>query len=129
MSLVQDNHVVQQIPSATPDPAFRDTVLPRTAKGGTSWRASHVPDSRNHIGSKLRVTIEQKESVRRRIRPRLPHLLHNPESIGISRHIEVQDLAPVAADDEKAIQNTKREKFPASVGLCLLPSDPNHNRR
>jgi hypothetical protein len=30
MSLVQDNHVLQQIPSATPDPAFRDTVLPRT---------------------------------------------------------------------------------------------------
>jgi hypothetical protein len=25
MSLVQDNHVVQQIPSATLDPAFRDT--------------------------------------------------------------------------------------------------------
>src|SRR6266852_3866097 len=111
MSLVQDNHVVQQIPSATPDPAFRDTVLPRTAKGGTSWLASHVPDSRNHIGSKLRVTIEQKESVRRRIRPCLPHLLHNPESIGISRHIEVQDLAPVVADDEKAIQNTKRERW------------------
>jgi hypothetical protein len=31
--------------------------------------------------------------------------------MGISRHIEVQDLAPVVADDEKTIQNTKRERW------------------
>jgi hypothetical protein len=29
----------------------------------------------------------------------------------ISRPIEVQDLAPVVADDEKAIQNTKPERW------------------
>jgi hypothetical protein len=38
-------------------------------------------------------------------------LLHNPKSIGISRHIEVQDLTPVVAEDEKAVQNTKRERW------------------
>jgi hypothetical protein len=84
----------------------------RTCRGWpTGWRIFREPDSRNHIGSKLRVTIELKESVRRRIRPCLPDLLHNPESIGISRPIEVQDLAPVVADDEKAIQNTKPERW------------------
>jgi hypothetical protein len=41
--------------------------------------------------------------------PRFSQLLHDPESIGISRHIEVQDLAPVVADHEKTIQNTKPE--------------------
>src|SRR5260370_40156745 len=99
MSFVQDNHVVQQIPSATPDPAFRDTVLPRTAKGGTGWLASHFCDSRNHIASKLRVTVQQEESVRRRIRPCLPPLLHHPESIWIRRHIDVLELARVETDD------------------------------
>ena len=29
----------------------------------------------------------------------------------ISRDIEMQDLTPVVADDEKAIQNTKRERW------------------
>jgi hypothetical protein len=38
-------------------------------------------------------------------------LLHNPKSLGISRLIEVQDLSPVVADDEKAVQNTKRERW------------------
>jgi len=37
------------------------------------------------------------------------YLLYNPKSIGISRHMQVQDLAPVVGDDEKAVQNTKRE--------------------
>src|SRR5205814_8402214 len=31
--------------------------------------------------------------------------------IGISRHIEMQDLTPVVADDEKAVQNTKSERW------------------
>jgi hypothetical protein len=38
-------------------------------------------------------------------------LLYNPKCIGISRHIEMQDLPPVVADDEKAVQNTKRERW------------------
>jgi hypothetical protein len=31
--------------------------------------------------------------------------------MGISRHIEMQDLTPVVADYEKAVQNTKRESW------------------
>jgi hypothetical protein len=31
--------------------------------------------------------------------------------MGISRHIEMQNLTPVVADDKKAIQNTKRERW------------------
>ena len=34
--------------------------------------------------------------------PPFSQLRHNPESIGISGHIEVQNLTPVVADDEKA---------------------------
>src|SRR5215469_10970835 len=31
--------------------------------------------------------------------------------MGISRHAEMQDLPPVVADDEKAVQNTERERW------------------
>ena len=31
--------------------------------------------------------------------------------MGISRHIAMQDLTPLVADDEKAVQNTKRERW------------------
>ena len=43
--------------------------------------------------------------------PSFSQLLRNSKSIGISRHIEMQDLTPVMADDEKAVQNTKRERW------------------
>jgi hypothetical protein len=39
----------------------------------------------------------------------------NPKCTGISRHIEMQDLPPVVADDEKAVQNTN-----VSVGTVNL---------
>ena len=58
MPLIRDNHVVQQVPSATSYPTLRNTVLPRTAKGRSSWLASHVPHSRNHLGCKLCVAVE-----------------------------------------------------------------------
>jgi hypothetical protein len=38
--------------------------------------------------------------------PRLSQLLHNPKCMGIARHIEMQDLTPVVADDEKAEHQT-----------------------
>src|SRR5260370_4690739 len=34
-----------------------------------------------------------------------------PMGIRIARHIEVQDVTRVVADDEKAVQNTKRERW------------------
>src|SRR6267378_4345227 len=58
MALIQDNHVVQQVASATSHPALSNTVLPRTAKGRANWLAPHVPHCRNHVCSKLCVSIE-----------------------------------------------------------------------
>src|SRR6267143_6080086 len=59
MPLIQDNHVVKQVASATSHPTLSNTVLPRTAKGRANWLASHVLHSRNHIGSKPCISVEQ----------------------------------------------------------------------
>jgi hypothetical protein len=66
--------------------------------------------------------------VRLFVGPRFSQLLHDPESIGISRHIEVQDLTPVVADDEKAIENTKPEcmdceEVHRSNCLAMIPEE------
>ena len=55
-----------------------------------------------------------------------------PKAHGISRHIEMQDLAPVVADDEKAVQHTKRERWdgekvhvrPANELVSLVGDSP-----
>ena len=61
MPFVEDDHVFEQISSATPNPTLGDTVLPRTAKGSACWVASHFLHRRHHIATKFRVVIEQQE--------------------------------------------------------------------
>ncbi len=124
--LIQHDHVVQQVSSATPHPALCDAVLSRTAKGSADGLASQVFHSRNHIDSELGVVIEQKQSVRRRVRPCLPQLLPEPESIGISGHVETQNLPPIMANDKEAIQNAKperryRKEVHGSDGIAVIP--------
>src|SRR5215469_3810685 len=111
MPLIEDDHVVQQVASATSYPALSNTVLPRTAKSRASWLASHVSHGRNHIGAKLGVSVEEQESVRLLVRTCFSQLLYYPKCMRIARHIEVQDLTPAVADNEKAVQNTERERW------------------
>ena len=40
MPFMQYDHVIQQVPSATPNPTLGDSVLPWTAKGGSHGLAS-----------------------------------------------------------------------------------------
>src|SRR6266513_4687588 len=126
--LIQDDHVIQQVASATSHPTLSNTVLPRTAKGRASWLASHLPYSRNYIGAKLCISVEQQESVRLFVGPRFSQLLRNPKRVGISRHIKVQDLTPVVSDDEKTVQNTERERWDGeevhrSNGLAMVSEE------
>ena len=128
MPLIQDDHVIKQVASATSHPALRNTVLPRTAKDRSSWLAPHVLHSRNHLGSKLCVAVEWQESVRLFVGPCFSQLPYNPKRMGISRHIEAQDLTPVVADNEKAVQNTKREHWDGeevhrSNGLTMVSEE------
>ena len=53
MPLIQDDRMVQEVSSATPDPALRDPVLPRTAKSSSGCLASQVSQRRNYIRSEL----------------------------------------------------------------------------
>jgi len=65
----------------------------------------------------------------------------------IARHIEVQDLTPVVADNKKAVQNTKRERWdgekvhrryglamvseerqPLLDGICISRGSPDPSR-
>ncbi len=42
MIFIQDNHMVQQLPAAAPDPALRDAILPGTSKAGSDQLAAQV---------------------------------------------------------------------------------------
>ena len=53
MSLIEDDHVVEQVSSAAPYPTLSDAVLPRAAKRGSRWPTAHVSDERYYVVAKL----------------------------------------------------------------------------
>src|SRR2546422_2833397 len=72
--------------------------------------------------------IEDEEFVCRRIRPRFPHLLHDPKSIGISCHVEAENPSPVVAYDKEAVQHAKgkrryREEVHGCNCLAMIPQE------
>jgi len=109
MALIQDDYVSQQVSSAASHPTLGHSVLPGTTKCGAHGFTPHCFGGADHIVAKLRVAIQQQEPVCWRVRPRLPQLLPNPESMGISCHVETQNLAPIVTDDEKSVQHPKRK--------------------
>jgi hypothetical protein len=63
--LIEDDHMIWEIPRYTADLAFGSTVRPPTALAGPNRLASHCLHGCNDIGTKLGVTIEDKEALRR----------------------------------------------------------------
>ena len=128
MPLVQYDHVVQQVSSATSYPTFSDSVLPWTAKGGSHWPHSRISHERYHVVAKLGVAVEQQEPVGRGVRPRFPHLLHDPKCAGVSGDVATENLAPLVPDDKKTVQHTKgerrnRKEIHGSDGVAMISQE------
>jgi len=60
--LVQNDHVIQQVPSTASHRALRNTVLPRAAESGEHRQAAHLSRERHHVVAKLGVAVEQLRS-------------------------------------------------------------------
>src|SRR5215470_15615813 len=61
MPFMQYDHVIQQVPSATPHPTLGDSVLPWTAKGCSHGLASQALGKGDHVATELRIMIEQQK--------------------------------------------------------------------
>jgi hypothetical protein len=65
VSLIQNNHVIEQVAPYAANPALGNAVLPRTAKCGANRLAAHHLHGRDHIGTELGGPIEDQEALRR----------------------------------------------------------------
>src|SRR5215470_12357174 len=147
MPLIQNDHMIQQVSTATSHPALRNTILPRATESGAHGPASHLCRGRHHVIAKLRVTVEQQKSMGRSIGPSFPHLLHDPECVRILCDVEAKYLAPIMPDDEEAVKNTKgkrwhgeevhgcdrvavipQERQPALAWICSSPNSSKPSR-
>src|ERR1017187_4937169 len=106
MTLIRNDHM-DQIPAATPDPALRHTVLPRTSETGPLRLNAKDLHRVAHLLVKIRAAVKDQIAGRRVVRERLAHLLNNPNTARVPGHIEMKNAPPVMGNDEEAVKNTK----------------------
>jgi hypothetical protein len=89
MALVQGDDVVQQLTSATANPALRNTVLPGALDGGLEASYTHGLNCRRNLQTVFRIVIEDEKLGCRLVRKSFPQLLHNPGAGRMACDIEV----------------------------------------
>jgi hypothetical protein len=105
---IQHDHMIQEIAPDTAHPALGNAVLPRTAKCRPDRLAAHRLYGRDHVGTKLRIAIQDQEALQPvAVFPGFMQLQRNPQGIGVSGHVVVQDAPSVVADHEQAVEHAK----------------------
>ena len=111
MLLVQNNHMIEQVSTATADPPFRNAVLPRTSDAGSLGLDNEVLDRADHFFIELRAAIKDQIAGRGVVREGFTQLLNHPSARRVFGHIEVQDAPPVMRNDEEAAEDSKSERW------------------
>ena len=110
VTLIEDDHMVEQIPAAVADPALCNAILPRTSETSTLGLDAEALYSGNDLSAEVRTAIKDQIARRRFVRKCLPQLLNNPRAGRMLGHIAMKDATPVVRNDEEAEENAKSER-------------------
>ncbi len=110
MALVQRDDLIEQLTSATADPALRDSILPRALDGGSHAAHLHGSNRSRDFQSILCVVIQDEELGCGLKGKCFAQLMDNPTARRMPSDIEMQDASTVMADDEEAIEQVKGER-------------------
>ena len=121
MGFVNSNHVIDQFPTAATDPALSNSVLPRTMNRRPNGCDAQGTNRFENLSAVLAVVIENEEPRGQFVREGFAQLLHDPGARRMARDVEVEDVPPIMANDEKAVQHTEcLERFSADKGWVVL---------
>jgi hypothetical protein len=102
--------VVEQVPTHTSNPTLGNAILPGTAKSSSDRLSAVLLDGPNDVSRELRVAVEDEKPLQLFISPSFAQLQYDPESVWPRCHIAVQNLPPVVADDEEAVENPEGQR-------------------
>src|SRR5271165_2636013 len=105
--LVQNDHMVKQLPTHTPNPALGDAVLPGTSKRGSDRFRAVLFDGRDYVRGELCIAVKDQEPMWLIVSPSFAQLQYNPQGVRLPGHVAVENLPPIVADDEETVQNSK----------------------
>jgi hypothetical protein len=109
MNVIEDDQVIEKLPAATSDPAFRHSILPGACRAYASWFHAAGCQQIGHFLPKLAVAIQNHVVVSTRARKCLPQLLHYPGAGRVFRDIEMKDPASTVFDHKETIQDSEGE--------------------
>src|SRR5713226_919505 len=116
VSLVEDNHVVEQFASDGADQALGEGVLPRRARCGENLGRAHALHSLPKLAPEDAVAIAEQVGRRRVIGKCFDNLPHGPSGGGAIGHVEVHDLAATVQQDDKYEDQTEgRRRYDEKV--------------
>jgi len=110
MPFVENDHMVEQISAAVPDPSLRNAVLPRASEAGLLGLDAEARHGVDHLRIEAGAVIEDQIARRGVVRERFPQLLNHPCTRRVFGHIAVQDAPPIMRDDEEAVQNAEAQR-------------------
>jgi len=107
MTFIQDDQMVEQLSTATPNPSFCDAILPgapETSSLGLDSEALYCVD---HFLIETRPAIKYQLFGRGLKRERLAQLLNRPGARRMFGHIVVENAPPVMRDDKEAVEHSE----------------------
>jgi hypothetical protein len=109
MSLVENDHMIEQFSAAAPHESLRNTVLPGTLKAGSFGLDAEGPDILNNLFIEVLGAVEDQMARCGIVGKSFTHLLDHPGTCWVPGYIEVQNPAPIVRNDEEAVEHAEHE--------------------
>src|ERR1700719_4603749 len=108
MFFIERDDMVQDLPSATSDPALSQAILPWRLRARPLRLQARCLQESHHLRIELAVPIQNHVTISAGFRKCLPQLLHDPFPSGMLRYVAVENLTAFVLDDKEAIQHLER---------------------
>ena len=110
MAFIQRDDMVEDLPASTSNPAFGDSILPRSLDARPFRLQTRGPQERDHFGIELRIVTQNGVTIRLLSGECLPKLLDHPISRWVGSDIAVQNLPTLMINHEEAIQQLEGDR-------------------
>lgn len=118
MLFIKRDDMVQDLPPATSDPAFGDTVLPGGLRARWLGLQTRCLQERHDVGVEFRIPIEDRVTIWAGFRKCLAQLLHDPLRGRVTSNVEMQNSASPMLDNEKAIEHLEGHRWHGEEVKC-----------
>jgi hypothetical protein len=102
--------MVKDFAAATSCPAFRNAILPRRLDARPLGFQTCCLQKHGDISVEFRVAIQNHVPIGASFWKGFAELLHDPLGSRMSGNVDVEDLATPVLDDEKAVEQLKRQR-------------------